>query len=367
MTAPIHTTQNWQPEQYDMVIDVRSPSEFADDHIEGSVNLPVLSDKERAVVGTLFKQTSGFAARRTGASIISRNIARHLETFLQDKPPSFRPLIYCWRGGQRSRAFAMVLSEIGWRTYLLKGGYKVYRRDVLDKIKLLPEKLQLIIISGRTGSGKTELLKTLEQKQQQIIDLEDLAAHRGSLLGQIPGRAQPRQRLFESRLMRKLLQFDKDKPIFVESESSRIGNLQIPAPFWQAMKKAPLVALDVPVSARAAYLVSVYERLTTDSSDLSLLIDGMVRRHGFDITQSWQDLLKQKNWQGLAQSLLTTHYDPAYDQSVSRHGRDEWLRLSLDDCSEKQRERTVHKILSALDKISTERELKPNKKGDCTL
>ena len=364
MTAPIHTTQNWQPEQYDMVIDVRSPSEFADDHIEGSVNLPALSDEERAVVGTLYKQTSAFAARRTGASIMSRNIAHHLETILQDKPAGFRPLIYCWRGGQRSRAFGIVLSEIGWSTYLLEGGYKAYRRDVLDKIKSLPEQLQLIIISGRTGSGKTELLKTLHQKQQQILDLEDLAVHRGSLLGQIPGQPQPRQRLFESRLTRKLLQFDSGKPVFVESESSRIGNLQIPAPLWRVMKKAPLVALDVPVSARAAYLVSVYERLTTDSSDLSILIDGMVRRHGFKITNSWRDLMKQKNWQGLAQSLLTTHYDPAYDQSVSRHGRDEWLRLSLNDCSETQRERTVHQILSGLEKNSIAREVKPNKKGD---
>ena len=177
MTAPIHTTQNWQPEQYDMVIDVRSPSEFADDHIEGAVNLPALFDDERAVVGKLYKQTSAFAARKTGAAIMSRNIAQHLETLLKDKPADFRPLIHCWRGGQRSRAFALVLSEIGWTTHLLEGGYKAYRRGVLDKIKSLPERLQLIIIAGRTGSGKTDLLQTLQQNQQQILDLEDLAAH----------------------------------------------------------------------------------------------------------------------------------------------------------------------------------------------
>ena len=258
MTAPIHTTQNWQPDQYDMVIDVRSPSEFADDHIEGAVNLPALFDDERAVVGKLYKQTSAFAARKTGAAIMSRNIAQHLETFLKNKPADFCPLIHCWRGGQRSRAFALVLSEIGWTTHLLEGGYKAYRRDVLDTIKSLPERLQLIIIAGRTGSGKTDLLQTLQQNQQQILDLEDLAAHRGSLLGQIPGRLQPGQRLFESRIVHKLMQFDPSLPVFIESESSRIGNLQIPAPLWRVMTNAPSVTLDVPVSERAAYLVSVY-------------------------------------------------------------------------------------------------------------
>ncbi len=229
MIAPIHTTHNWQPDQYDMVIDVRSPSEFADDHIEGAVNLPALFDDERAEIGTIYKQISAFAARRTGAANMSRNIAHHLETFLQDKPATFRPLIHCWRGGQRSRAFTLVLSEVGWTSYLLEGGYKAYRRDVLDKINSLPDHLQFIVIAGRTGSGKTALLRTLKQKQQQILDLEDLAAHRGSLLGQIPGRPQPRQRMFESRLVHKLLKFDPSKPVFVESESSRIGNLQIPA------------------------------------------------------------------------------------------------------------------------------------------
>ena len=357
MTAPIHTTQNWQPDQYDMVIDVRSPSEFADDHIEGAVNLPALYDDERAAVGKLYKQTSAFAARKAGAAIISKNIAYHLKTFLQDKPASFRPLVHCWRGGQRSRAFALVLSEIGWTTHRLEGGYKAYRRDVLDKLNSIPKQLQLIIIAGRTGSGKTALLQVLQQKKQQILDLEDLAAHRGSLLGQMPGRPQPGQRLFESRLAHKLMQFDTGTPIFVESESSRIGNLQIPAPLWRVMTSMPLVTLDIPVSARAAYLVSVYERLTTDSTDLSLLIDAMARRHGYETTSKWRSLMQQEDWHGLAQSLLTAHYDPAYDQSVSRHDREEWLCLSQNDCSDEQRGKTVNKILSRLDEFTAEREL----------
>ena len=359
MTAPIHTTQNWQPDQYDMVIDVRSPSEFADDHIEGAVNLPALFDDERALVGKLYNQTSAFAARKTGAAMMSHNIANHLETFLQNKPASFRPLIHCWRGGQRSRAFALVMSEIGWTTHLLEGGYKAYRRDVLDKIKSLPKRLSLIIIAGRTGSGKTDLLQTLQQNQQQILDLEDLAAHRGSLLGQIPGRLQPGQRLFESRLAHKLMQFAPSLPVFIESESSRIGNLQIPASLWREMTNAPLVTLNVPVSARAAYLVSVYERLTLDPSDLLLLIDGMVRRHGYDITGEWKNLLNQKEWHSLAESLLTAHYDPAYDQSVSRHDREVLLYVTQNDFSKEQREKTIHEIMCKLGKSFAAREVTP--------
>ena len=142
MSAPIHTT-DWQAGHYDLVIDVRSPSEFADDHIPGAINLPALSDEQRAVIGTLYKQTSAFEARKTGAAIMSRNIAHHIETVLKDKPAGFRPLIHCWRGGQRSRAFALVLSEVGWTTHLLAGGYKAYRRDILDRLKDMPLRLKL--------------------------------------------------------------------------------------------------------------------------------------------------------------------------------------------------------------------------------
>ena len=349
MSAPIHTTTDWKAGHYDMVIDVRSPSEFADDHIPGAVNLPAMSDEERAVVGTLYKQTSAFEARKTGAAIMSRNIARHIDTVLQDKPPGFRPLIHCWRGGQRSRAFALVLSEVGWTTHLLQGGYKAYRRDILDRLKDIPPSLNLQIIAGRTGSGKTALLQHLQQKGGQIVDLEDLAAHRGSLLGQIPGRPQPSQRLFESCLIDALLELDPDQPVFVESESSRIGNLQIPPVLWRQMTIAPLITLDVPVKARAAYLVSVYDRLTTDTSDLSRLISGMVRRHGYEVTGEWQKLMQEGNWCGLAEALLSTHYDPAYDQSVNRHNRTQRLQITQPECSAAEMQKSAVQILSSFD------------------
>jgi len=348
MTAPIHTTTDWQPDQYDMVIDVRSPAEFADDHIEGAINLPSLSDEERVIVGTLYKQTSAFEARKTGAAMMSRNIARHLDTTLKDQPAGFRPLIHCWRGGQRSRAFALVLSEVGWTTHLLEGGYKAYRRDILDRLNDVPPRLKLQIIAGRTGSGKTALLQHLAANGGQILDLEDLAAHRGSLLGQIPGCPQPSQRLFESRLVNALLRLAPDQPIFVESESSRIGNLQIPPALWRQMTTAPLISLDIPVTARAAYLVSVYDRLTTDTTDISRLIEGMVRRHGYEVTAGWQKLMGEADWCGLAEALLSSHYDPAYDQSVSRHGRTEWLRLEQDDCSDAAMQKTAARILAAV-------------------
>ena len=201
MSAPIIITKNWYPEAYDMVIDVRAPVEFAQDHIVGAVNMPVLSNAERIEIGTLYKQSSPFAARKRGAVLVSQNIARHIDTKLLDLPADFSPLIHCWRGGQRSRAFAHILSEIGWRCHLLEGGYKAYRRDILDGLKADFSGLSLVVIAGRTGSAKTDILAEIKNQGGQIIDLEGLARHRGSLLGRWPDSPQPSQRFFESSLI----------------------------------------------------------------------------------------------------------------------------------------------------------------------
>jgi tRNA 2-selenouridine synthase len=189
---------------FDAVIDTRSPAEFADDHIPGAVNLPVLTDTERAEVGTLYKQVSPFAARKVGAAYVSRNIARHLETHFADKPKEYRALVYCWRGGQRSGSFALVLGQVGFRTTVLAGGYKAYRGEVMDGLREMAGRITFRVLAGRTGSGKTAVLRELDTRGGNVLDLEDLAAHRGSLLGSEPGCPQPPQRLFESRLFQRL-------------------------------------------------------------------------------------------------------------------------------------------------------------------
>ena len=348
MGAPIIRTHDWHHHDYDMIIDVRSPVEFTEDHITGAVNMPCLSDEERDIVGTLYKQQSAFEARKTGAAFTARNIARHIERFLQDKPADFTPLIHCWRGGQRSRAFAQICSEIGWKSYVLEGGYKYYRTRVLDGLKTLPQPLKLIIIAGRTGSAKTKLLYHLKETGQQILDLEGLANHRGSLLGKSSD-PQPSQKQFESHLFSEMTGFDTTRPVFVESESSRIGDVHIPKMLWHQMIAAPLILVTSDRRERASYLVEEYPHLLTDQQDLNRLIEGMVFRHGKAETARWKSLMEQENWLELAETLLSHHYDPAYDQSVLRHQRDVLAELPLGGYHEKGLRQTAAEIISLIE------------------
>jgi tRNA 2-selenouridine synthase len=345
MSAPIIETDKWVSSDYDMIIDVRSPSEFADDHIPGAVNMPVLSDEERAEIGTIYKQQSAYLARKKGAVMAARNIAAHIESKLQDKEPRFSPLIHCWRGGQRSRSFATICSEIGWKTYTLIGGYKSYRRAVLKGLEDIPATLSYIVIAGRTGSGKTDILTELTQKGAQVLDLENLAAHRGSLLGRMEDRPQPSQRYFESSLFAEISNFDAALPVYVESESSRIGDIQLPTDIWKQIVAAPMISINASRTARAEYLLDGYKGLTEDLSDLQKLVSGMVRRHGHERTNIWQGLIETENWQDLAVDLLETHYDPAYDKSILRHDRKLLAEITQQDCTPESLASTAGDIL----------------------
>ena len=333
MSAPIKPTDSWQHDDIDMIIDVRAPAEFADDHIIGAVNLPVLDDAERAEVGTLYKQVSPFVARKRGAALVSQNIARHLAQVLKDKPADFRPLVHCWRGGQRSRSMATILAEIGWPCYLLNGGYKAYRAEVMRALEVLPARFQLRIIGGPTGTAKTRLLHIIAEKGGQILDLEGLAAHKGSLLGADPHHPQPSQRLFESRLYASLSALAPDKPVYIEAESAKIGNVQIPKSLWRGMSAAPSVSLSAPLSARVAYLLEDYPHLTAQPDLFTKLVEGMRHRHGRDCTDKWAEYIDRQDWPALAAALLSDHYDPAYHRSAARHERPHSWALEMTDCT----------------------------------
>ena len=242
-------------------------------------------------------------------------------------------------------AFAQVCSEIGWRIYILKGGYKTYRRAVLEGLKELPLRLNFIVIAGRTGSGKTKILAELIEEGAQVLDLEKLAVHRGSLLGRIENHAQPTQRLFESTLHAELMKLNPMQPVYVESESSRIGNIQLPSSIWKRIVIAPMISIKTPVAARARYLLSEYKNLKNDLSDLNLLLTGMVYRHGHTRVDIWQDLIKSKKWKTLASDLLCTHYDPAYDKSIHRRNRQLLEEINQQDCEDKTVKRTARNIL----------------------
>jgi len=304
---------------FDAIIDARSPAEYAEDHLPGAISLPVLDNEERARVGTLYKQDSPFAAKKLGAALVATNIGRHLQTALADRPRQWRPLVYCWRGGQRSGAFAHVLREIGWHGHTLEGGYKAYRRWVVARLADLPASLGLRVVHGVTGSGKSRLLKALAAAGAQVLDLEDLAAHRGSVLGHLPDRPQPSQKMFESRLLEELAGLDPARPVYVEGESKKIGQLQVPEALMQAMRAADCVLLEADVATRVALLTDEYRHFFADPASLDARLDCLVGLHGRERVAAWKALAAKGAWQELVGRLLEEHYDPAYRRSAQRN------------------------------------------------
>ena len=305
--------------RFDAIIDVRSPAEFAIDHVPGAESLPVLSNEERAIVGTIYVQESRFRARRLGAALVARNVARHLETALADRPGSFRPLVYCWRGGQRSNAMATILAQVGWRTAVLAGGYRTYRREVTARLYEAEPDLRVVLLDGATGTGKTEVLRRLAARGVQVLDLEDLTQHRGSLFGALPGRPQPSQKMFESRLLGVLDRLDPARPILVEAESSKIGERIVPPMLWKAMLAAPRIELAAPLEARASYLAAEYRHLEDDRAVLEDVFARLPLRGR--ALENWRRLADDGELETLAAGLMVGHYDPAYRRSARAEAR----------------------------------------------
>ena len=317
--------------RFDAIIDVRSPGEFAEDHLPGAENLPVLDNDQRAEVGTIYVQESRLLARRIGAAHVARNIAGHLERALADRPGSFQPLIYCWRGGQRSNAMATILDQVGWRVSLLGGGYKTYRRAVKTRLYDEERTFRFVLLDGRTGTAKTEILHRLAAMGVQTLDLEGLAAHRGSLFGALPGRPQPSQKLFESRLIQALDGLDAARPIIVEAESSKIGERMTPPLVWRAMQAAPRILVTAPREARAHYLVRAYPEMTEDRDALEAIFARLPVYPGQKRLENWRGLADAGAFAELAEVLMEHHYDPAYDRSARKDERVELGALELAD------------------------------------
>jgi tRNA 2-selenouridine synthase len=299
------------------LIDARSPTEFVHDHIPGAINLPVLTDEQRVEVGTTYKQINPFVARKRGAAYVSTNIAHHLHHHLADKPGGYQPLLYCWRGGMRSNSFATVLAAIGWRVTIVEGGYKTYREWVRQQLETVANGFTLHILAGPTGSGKTRLLRHIADREQ-VLDLEQLANHRGSAIGSEPNSPQPSQAWFESQLLEAFARFDPSRPVWVESESRRIGNLFLPTNLWELMRRSAGVEVDLPLAERVQHLKHEYQHFL-DSPELleSKLrhLSGQQNPH----LSAWQTLLAARDWDALAAALLVQHYDSRYRHSLQQY------------------------------------------------
>ncbi|GAB4115019.1 MAG: tRNA 2-selenouridine(34) synthase MnmH [Rubrivivax sp.] len=305
---------------FDTVIDARSPSEFAEDRLPGAVNWPVLDDAQRREVGTIYVQQSPLLARQIGAALVARNIADHLDAHIRGKPADWKPLVYCWRGGQRSGSLAWFLSQVGYRTSQLEGGYKAFRALVRAQLETLPAPLTFVVLAGRTGSGKTRLLQRLAADGAQVLDLEDLACHRGSVLGGLPGRPQPTQKAFDTAVWRALRGFDPARPVFVESESARIGRLRVPEALLLALReRGRTVRIEMPVAARVALLLEDYAFFAADPEGFGRLLQPLVELQGRERVSGWQALALQGRWAELFERLMAEHYDPLYERSMKRH------------------------------------------------
>ncbi|MCS6944419.1 MAG: tRNA 2-selenouridine(34) synthase MnmH [Sutterellaceae bacterium] len=304
---------------FDAVLDVRSESEFAEDHLPGAINTPVLNDAERAEVGTLHKRESAFAARRRGAALVARNIAHLLETRFAQMPRDWKPLVYCWRGGQRSGALTLVLERVGWHARQLEGGYRAYRRRVLADLERLPQQFEFRVVCGPTGCGKSRLLQALATAGAQVLDLEALAHHRGSVLGALPSLPQPAQKMYDSRIWWMLRRFDPTRPVFVEAESRKVGNLRVPDALIMAMRAAACIRLELPMAERIALLRDEYAFFERDPAVLMAQLDCLRALHGSERVSQWKALAQRGQWDELVERLLREHYDPAYQRSLTRN------------------------------------------------
>lgn len=337
-----------QLDQFDTIIDARSQAEFAEDHIPGAINCPVLDNDERIRVGTLYKQVGAFEAKKVGAALVARNIATHIDTLFADKPREWKPLVYCWRGGNRSGSMAHILAKIGWPVVQLDGGYKEYRRHVNAALAELPARFSYRVIGGPTGSGKSELLRTLEQQGAQVLDLEQLASHRGSVLGNIPAEPQPTQKAFESRIWQALRCFDPAQPVFVESESKKVGMVRVPDALMEKMRSSPCIALNLSVADRVALLMREYAHFVADPSTLNRQLECLLPLHGREKLGRWQAMANGGEMPQLVQELLVHHYDPAYLRSIGKNFTlfPDAQQISLSDISSRSFQVAAQQLLA---------------------
>jgi tRNA 2-selenouridine synthase len=308
--------QDWST--YALIIDARSPHEFDDDHIPGAVNLPVVDDSEFAEVGITHK-TDKHKAYLVGVEYSLRNIADRMKPLIAQYGPRDRMLVYCFRGGKRSRLWGDVLRTIGFQVDVLNGGWKNYRRWVRAGLESLPRAFTYHVLSGPTGCGKTRLLHELERQGEQVLELEGLACHRGSLIGDLPGLKQPPQKLFESKVLEVLRHFDARRPVWLEAESKKIGNVQLPDALFESMHRSRVYRIETPMSERVAMWMEDYPHLAADPVGMVRKLEPLKPLVGNEVLEQWRSMAEERCVSELFERVMVEHYDPCYARSTRRN------------------------------------------------
>ena len=306
-------------DEFDAIIDARSEAEYVQDHLPGALNWPSLNNEERKLIGTIYTQASPFEAQKRGAALVAANIARHIEREVIDKPRQWQPLAYCWRGGKRSGSLAHVLGQIGFRVGVIEGGYKAFRSAILADIPSRVARLDLRVVCGPTGSGKTRLLQALDQAGAQVLDLEALASHRSSVLGQIPGQPQPTQKRFDTLVWDRLRRFDAARPVFVESESRKVGNLAVTDALIEWMRASPCLRLELAEDERVALLLEDYDFFVREPALFCERLGALTELRGKAVVQGWLEQVEAGRIENVVRELLLKHYDPGYAASIGRN------------------------------------------------
>ncbi|MCG8572733.1 MAG: tRNA 2-selenouridine(34) synthase MnmH [Spirochaetes bacterium] len=306
------------------VIDVRSPIEFHKGHIPGSINLPLFSNEEREQIGKVYQNQGPDIAIQLGQNFAQPKIPYYLKS-AKKITQNGSLIVTCYRGGLRSRRFTDLLDEHGFTIHRLLGGYKSYRKEVTQIFHLT---YPFFILGGKTGSGKTEILNNLTKLDEQIIDLERLAGHRGSVFGALGEQSQPTTEQFENHLHQKLSAFNRAKRIWLEDESHRIGNVFLPHPFYQQMRSAPMIMIELDKKLRAQRLCREYSKKNDP-----LLIDGIKkitpRLGGLRANQAIE-AIQQKNYLEAA-LLILDYYDKSYQNCLTKKINKNISYLQLDE------------------------------------
>jgi tRNA 2-selenouridine synthase len=332
------------------LIDARSEGEFAQSQIPNAINIPILNNEERVIVGTLYKEKGNEVATLKGFELVGprfHEIQKSALAQFSDK----KVLIYCWRGGMRSQILSWLLTMVGFEVYRLQGGYKTYRTYSFDLVR---DKLNFIVLAGRTGTGKTRLLKSLEKKGEQILDLEGIANHKGSSFGAIGQAPQPTVEQFENLLAEAVMKLDADHPTWIENESRKIGRLILPELFYQQMLEAPLIDIHRTDAERVRLIADEYAVLPKDE-----LIQAVLRLKkklgGLRTSQAIEAIVDENHEDWIANLLI--YYDKAYDFDLEKHESKNTISLNLEGISETE---AVNQLINARNKLTSKTSHKTN-------